>query len=177
MNTYVSLDGRQYLPTLNALILLFSAPASPSLMNWYCAYWSKANIRFQSFFMLITIHPCVLASSYMAWLKVPIVVSGSPCAGPYAYSRVASSCITTTDNLAPAPAFVYSRICWSSAEELPNAAFGRRPYINQKFSIFPAPRLSSTSFGSLVRVGCPSFPLPYSNACDVPATCSGGIPY
>src|SRR4051812_29599318 len=47
---------------------------------------SKANTRFQSFFMLITVQPCFFAWSYNAWGKAPIFVSGSPCAGPYAYS-------------------------------------------------------------------------------------------
>src|SRR5215813_13638857 len=47
------------------------------------AYFSKAKIRFQSFFMRITTQPCFIASSYSAWLKVPTFVSGNPSAGPY----------------------------------------------------------------------------------------------
>ena len=89
--------------------------------------FSQAKICFQSFFMLMTIQFCLFAMSYIAWLKVPTEVSGNPCAGPYAYSRVASSCSTATDSLSPGPAFTYSSICWSSEEELPNAAYGRRP--------------------------------------------------
>src|SRR5271170_2543366 len=99
----------------------------PSLGSASSAHFSKAKMCFQSFFILMTVQPCFFAMSYISWLKVPTLVSGSPCAGPYAYSRVASSCITTTDNLAPVPAFTYSNICWSSLEELPNAAYGRRP--------------------------------------------------
>jgi hypothetical protein len=41
-----------------------------------------AKIRFQSFFMLMTVQPCFFASSYSAWVNVPIFVSGSPFAGP-----------------------------------------------------------------------------------------------
>jgi hypothetical protein len=48
---------------------------------------SNPKIRFQSFFMLITIQPSFFASSYRSWVKVPTLVSGSP----YAYSRLASS--------------------------------------------------------------------------------------
>jgi len=39
-------------------------------------------MRFQSFFMLTTVQPFFLASSYSAWVKVPTLESGSPCAGP-----------------------------------------------------------------------------------------------
>jgi len=45
-------------------------------------YFSKAKIRFQSFFMLIMTQPCFFASSYSDWVKVPTFVSGSPSAGP-----------------------------------------------------------------------------------------------
>jgi len=83
--------------------------------------YSNAKIRFQSFFMLMTIQPCFFASSWSAWVKDPTLVSGSPCAGPYAYSRFASSCRTSIDRRAPSPAFTYSSICWSPVE-LPNAA-------------------------------------------------------
>ena len=48
-------------------------------------------MRFQSFFMLMTVQPFFVASSYNAWVKVPTLVSGRPWAGPYAYSRFASS--------------------------------------------------------------------------------------
>jgi hypothetical protein len=34
-------------------------------------------MRFQSFFMLMTVQPCFFASSYSAWVKVPTLVSGS----------------------------------------------------------------------------------------------------
>lgn len=102
--------------------------------------------------MLMIVKACFCAMSYIAWLKVPTFVSGNPCAGPYAYSRIASSCITTTDSLAPVPAFTYSSICWSSLEELPNAAYGRRPYNNQKFSTFPASMLLRINLGSLVSI-------------------------
>jgi hypothetical protein len=44
----------------------------------YC----EAKIIFQSFFMLITVQPLVLASSYKAWVKVPTLVSGRLPAGP-----------------------------------------------------------------------------------------------
>jgi hypothetical protein len=46
------------------------------------AYGSNAKIRFQSFFMLMTIQPFCFASSYSAWVKVPTLVAGSPWAGP-----------------------------------------------------------------------------------------------
>ncbi len=42
--------------------------------------YSNAKIFFQSFFMLMTVHPFFFASSYSAWLKLPILVGGSPCA-------------------------------------------------------------------------------------------------
>ncbi len=45
-------------------------------------YCSNANMRFQSFFMLMTVQPCFFASSYSAWVKAPTLVSGSPKAGP-----------------------------------------------------------------------------------------------
>lgn len=44
--------------------------------------YSNANTRFQSFFMLTTVHPLATASSYNACEKVPTLVAGSPCAGP-----------------------------------------------------------------------------------------------
>ena len=44
---------------------------------------SQAKIFFQSFFILITVQPCFLASSYSPWVEnVPTLVSGShsvPC--------------------------------------------------------------------------------------------------
>src|SRR5271156_2972897 len=46
------------------------------------ASYSNAKMRFQSSFMLTTIHPCFLAMSYISWLKVPTDVLGNPCAGP-----------------------------------------------------------------------------------------------
>jgi hypothetical protein len=45
-------------------------------------YCSNPKTRFQSFFMLMTTQSCFVASSYNAWVKVPTLVSGSPCAGP-----------------------------------------------------------------------------------------------
>jgi hypothetical protein len=42
----------------------------------------SAKMVFQSFFMLITVQPSALAVSSSAWLKVPILLSGSPSAGP-----------------------------------------------------------------------------------------------
>jgi hypothetical protein len=45
-------------------------------------YCSNAKTRFQSFFMLMTTQPCFVASSYNAWVKLPILVAGSPSAGP-----------------------------------------------------------------------------------------------
>ena len=46
-----------------------------------CGY-SSAKMRFQSFFMLITVQPFFFASSYSAGVNVPTLVSGRPCAGP-----------------------------------------------------------------------------------------------
>jgi hypothetical protein len=46
------------------------------------AYLPQLKICFQSFFMLITVQPFALASSYRACGKVPTLVSGNPCAGP-----------------------------------------------------------------------------------------------
>jgi hypothetical protein len=40
--------------------------------------------------MLMTVQPSFLASSYSVCVKVPTLLSGSPFAGPYAYSRCAS---------------------------------------------------------------------------------------
>ncbi len=64
-------------------------------------YCSNAKTRFQSFFMLITTQPCFFAQSYSAWVKVPTLVAGSPWAGPYAFSRVASMWSTSMANRAP----------------------------------------------------------------------------
>src|SRR5208337_2367447 len=50
----------------------------------------------------------------------------SPCAGPLAYSRCASSCRTSNASRAPPPALVYSSICRSPVE-LPKAMMGRAP--------------------------------------------------
>jgi hypothetical protein len=52
---------------------------------------SKAKMRFQSFFMLITVQPSFFASSNSSCVNVPTLLSGRPSAGPYAYSRVGSS--------------------------------------------------------------------------------------
>ena len=46
---------------------------------WHASCQSNGNIRFQSFFMLITVHPFFLASSYSACVKAPTLVSGNPC--------------------------------------------------------------------------------------------------
>src|SRR5262245_29570427 len=43
---------------------------------------SNAKMRFQSFFMLITVDPSFFASSYSACVKVPTLLSGRPWAGP-----------------------------------------------------------------------------------------------
>src|SRR4029434_2863362 len=43
---------------------------------------SNAKMVFQSFFMLMTVQLFFFASSYSAWVKVPTLVLGSPCAGP-----------------------------------------------------------------------------------------------
>jgi hypothetical protein len=45
-------------------------------------YFSKAKMRFQSFFMLMTIQPSFFASSLSASVKMPTFVSGRPWAGP-----------------------------------------------------------------------------------------------
>ena len=37
---------------------------------------ANANIRFQSFFMLITVHPCLFASLNSAWGKMPTLGTG-----------------------------------------------------------------------------------------------------
>jgi hypothetical protein len=52
---------------------------------------SDAKIRFQSFFRLIIVQPLLCASVVSESEKVPTFVSGSPPAGPYAYSRSLSS--------------------------------------------------------------------------------------
>jgi hypothetical protein len=44
--------------------------------------YSNAKMRFQSFFMLITVQPSFFASSYSACVKVPTLLSGRPWAGP-----------------------------------------------------------------------------------------------
>ena len=45
-------------------------------------YLSNEKMRFQSFFMLITIQPSFVASSYRLCGNVPTFVSGNPWAGP-----------------------------------------------------------------------------------------------
>ena len=42
----------------------------------------SAKMVFQAFFILITVQPSALAVSISAWLKVPILLSGRPSAGP-----------------------------------------------------------------------------------------------
>jgi hypothetical protein len=44
--------------------------------------YSNAKMRFQSFFMLITVQPSFFASLYSACVKVPTLLSGRPWAGP-----------------------------------------------------------------------------------------------
>ena len=44
--------------------------------------YSNAKMRFQSFFMLMMVQLFFFASSYSAWVNVPTLVLGSPCAGP-----------------------------------------------------------------------------------------------
>ena len=46
------------------------------------ACYSNAKMRFQSFFMLITVQPFFFASSYSAGVKVPTLLSGRPCVDP-----------------------------------------------------------------------------------------------
>jgi hypothetical protein len=46
------------------------------------SHGAKVKTRFQSFFMLMTVQPFLTASSYSAWVKVPILVLGNPRAGP-----------------------------------------------------------------------------------------------
>jgi hypothetical protein len=45
-------------------------------------HYSKAKMRFQSSFTRMTVQPCFFASSSSTWVKVPILLSGSPSAGP-----------------------------------------------------------------------------------------------
>ena len=52
--------------------------------------YSKAKIRFQSRFMLITVQPFALLHCRVLG-KCPDLDAGSPRAGPYSYSRLASS--------------------------------------------------------------------------------------
>jgi hypothetical protein len=47
-----------------------------------CACYSNEKMRFQSFFMLITVQARAFASAISAWLNVPTLVSGNPPAGP-----------------------------------------------------------------------------------------------
>jgi hypothetical protein len=65
-------------------------------------YSSNAKIRFQSFFMLMTAQPASSAFCISDCGKAPILVSGRRFAGPYAYSRSASSCSTSIISRAPA---------------------------------------------------------------------------
>jgi hypothetical protein len=90
-------------------------------------------------------------------LDVPTLLLGSPWAGPYAYSRFASSCSTNIDNRTPSPALVYSSI-YLSPIELPKSARGRRPIIRWMLSGLPALLSLISSFGSLVRSGLPFLP-------------------
>src|SRR5664279_340667 len=46
------------------------------------AHFSQLKICLQSFFMLITVQPLALASSYRDCGKAPTLVSGNLCAGP-----------------------------------------------------------------------------------------------
>jgi len=39
-------------------------------------------MRFQSFFMLMIDQPCIFAMLYIAWLKVPTLVSGNAAGEP-----------------------------------------------------------------------------------------------
>jgi len=50
--------------------------------RWPSGDHFSEKMRFQSFFMLMTVQPFCFASSYSAWVKVPTLVSGRPCAGP-----------------------------------------------------------------------------------------------
>jgi hypothetical protein len=53
----------------------------PEAKTWF-AHFSNGKIRFQSFFMLITVQPFLFASAIKASEKVPTWVSGRPPAGP-----------------------------------------------------------------------------------------------
>jgi hypothetical protein len=54
------------------------ADVPPDLIKALQGALSNLKMRFQSFFMLITIQPSFFASSYSSWVKVPTFVSGSP---------------------------------------------------------------------------------------------------
>src|SRR5215204_6564525 len=57
----------------------WSVPTAPLQPR---ASYSNAKMRFQSFFMLITVQPFFVASSKSAGVKAPTLVSGRPEAGP-----------------------------------------------------------------------------------------------
>src|SRR5262245_6705651 len=61
---------------------LLRRPHPQAASHWAGGLYSKAKIRFQSFFMLMTTQPCLFALSYNAWVKVPTLVAGNPWAGP-----------------------------------------------------------------------------------------------
>jgi hypothetical protein len=53
-----------------------------SVTRILCPVYSNEKMRFQSFFMLITVQARDFASSMSAWVNVPTLLSGSPPAGP-----------------------------------------------------------------------------------------------
>ena len=60
----------------------FSDSSRNAAINRSPSYGSNEKMRFQSSFMLMTIHPSFFASSSSALVKVPTFVSGSPRPGP-----------------------------------------------------------------------------------------------
>src|SRR5260370_11307756 len=62
-------------------------------------YFSKAKMRFQSFFMLMTIQPSFFASSLSASVKMPTFVSGRPW-GDHRHTRVSRHRVEPTSQAA-----------------------------------------------------------------------------
>jgi hypothetical protein len=52
------------------------------LLDFRAHLFSNEKMVFQSFFILMIVQPFFFAWSYNAWVKVPTLVLGSPCAGP-----------------------------------------------------------------------------------------------
>ncbi len=68
--SYTYADASETLPTMSVWGTSIGIPAD--VMPKSAPYGSKAKIRFQSFFMLMTIQPCCFASAMSASLNVPI---------------------------------------------------------------------------------------------------------